>query len=384
MRLKVFGFLSWAMAGGLLFFGCSTRPLATGPAGSIDASTATVTPAFTATKTPASTATVTPASTVTVAPSSTVTVAQTMTITWPVMSPFPTPVPTATFACASYAPWNHIQPNSPSPNLPGAYSVVFNNQIWYMADISGQIWSTPDGVNWTLQTSNSPFTNRKGYSLVVFNGMMWVIAGYNCHSLGMYNDVWNSSDGVNWNLVTASAGFSPRMYQNCAVYGNQLWVMSAFGNPTNGSQEIWSSSDGLNWTHVSNSYPVGSGCLSVFQNKMWVLGDGTFFNSTDGVNWNQLPVGNPNPLWFTADAASVVYDDQFWLVTGWGSNPSGPGATDLPYVWHTSDGMHWTLQTCDAGFSRYGPSVVFNNKIWVIAGEDIAAQTYPGDIWNYP
>jgi len=421
MRLKLFGFLSLALAGGLFFFGCSTRQLATGPAapaGPLDAFTATptpsftltvtaaftatktptltptgtpvftlaTTPTFTATITPTSTAATSPAFTVSSTPTSNLTVTPnaTMTITWIVMSPFPTPVPTATFACASYAPWNHIQPNSPSPNLAFAFCVVFNNQIWYMADGGSQIWSSPDGVNWTLQTSNSPFTNRVGYSLVVYNGLMWVIAGYNCHTIGLYNDVWNSSDGVNWNLVTANAAFSPREYQTCAVYGGKLWLMSAFGNTTNDHKEIWSTSDGANWTLVSDNFPTYPGGLSVFQNKMWVLGDGTFFNSTDGITWNQLPVGNPNPLWFTIDAASVVYNDQFWLVTGWGSNPSGPGATDLPYVWHTSDGTHWTLQTCDAGFSRYGPAVVFNGKIWVITGEDIAAGTYPGDIWNYP
>ena len=87
--------------------------------------------------------------------------------------------------------------------------------------------------------------------------------------------------------------------------------------------------------------------------------------------------------------SSVVFGNKMWLIAG--QNKSGQ-ASD---VWCSSDGVTWTQTTQDVGFTvdgnrsagRFGhSSIVFNNKIWVIAGasENSMGINYEGcnDVWN--
>ena len=60
---------------------------------------------------------------------------------------------------------------------------------------------------------------------------------------------------------------------------------------------------------------------------------------------------------------SVVFDNKIWVMGG-----------DHNDVWYSSDGVNWVQATSSAPWSarRGHTSVVFDNKIWVIGGENIS------------
>lgn len=39
------------------------------------------------------------------------------------------------------------------------------------------VWSSPDGIEWTEVTAEAPWTARAGAALVVKNGYLWLIGG---------------------------------------------------------------------------------------------------------------------------------------------------------------------------------------------------------------
>jgi hypothetical protein len=175
------------------------------------------------------------------------------------------------------------------------------------------------------------------FGSVVYNNKMWVIGGSSIS--GNQNDVWNSSDGQTWTSVALTTAFSARSEFGCIVYNNRMWVIAGGNNVSGYLNDIWSSSDGITWTQATASagFPVRAqmGCI-VYNNKMWVIAGGSF------------------------DPADVYYND----------------------VWYSSDGATWTESTPAAAFNTryYLGSLVYNNKMWVIAGGD-QSDLYMNDVW---
>ena len=84
--------------------------------------------------------------------------------------------------------------------------------------------------------------------------------------------------------------------------------------------------------------------------------------------------------------ASVVFNNVMWIIGGYYHGPVGvPHATTLGDLWYSSDGNIWTQATASPAFPNRGgcSSLVFNGKMWVIGGNDIAgpATSSLNDIW---
>ncbi|MES2416449.1 MAG: kelch repeat-containing protein [Patescibacteria group bacterium] len=136
--------------------------------------------------------------------------------------------------------WTHVDTN---PTLAGIQdapweardshtSLVFNNKIWifggrgangsiYNGVLNNDIWSSPDGINWTLVLSNPPWSTQYqyvggpsfkgslfGHSSFVLNGKMFIVHGeepsQSCNisgCTGLYGQIWSSPDGINWTKV---------------------------------------------------------------------------------------------------------------------------------------------------------------------------------------
>ena len=91
-----------------------------------------------------------------------------------------------------------------------------------------------------------------------------------------------------------------------------------------------------------------------------------------GEVWTQATA---NPGWSERMRhTSVVFDNKLWVIGG--ENPSS-----LNDVWYSSDGVTWTQATASAPWSpRYAhASVVFNGNIWVIGGR--TGLTSLNDVW---
>ena len=158
--------------------------------------------------------------------------------------------------------WFQVIPSGQiwSPRI-GHTMVSFDNKLWVMGGTDGttstsynDVWSSPDGVNWTLVTPNAPWQERENYTTVVNNNEMYVIGGLNHNSFTMLNDVWSSPDGINWTQLKSNAPWDPREYHSSFIYNGRIWVVggSILSNPYY-ANDVWSSPDGINWTQETNN-----------------------------------------------------------------------------------------------------------------------------------
>ncbi|NRB40855.1 MAG: hypothetical protein HRU20_20690 [Pseudomonadales bacterium] len=267
------------------------------------------------------------------------------------------------------------------PAFSGRYnhqSVVFKNKMWVIGGDDGSskndVWSSSDGISWVQVTSSASFGKRYGHQSVVFNDRIWVLGGYSPAGYNL-SDVWSSSDGINW-TQHATPSYAARQFHQCLVFNDKLWVIGGFTGPGNAS-DVWSTSDGDTWTQVTASAAFSARRMHqsvVFKNKMWLIGgnDGSAYkndvwSSSDGINWNQA----------TASAGfsgreghrSAVFDNKIWVFGGYSTANNG---TNFDDVWYSSDGIDWTQEMSNAGFSSptFSQSLTFNNKLWLIGGHD--------------
>lgn len=263
-----------------------------------------------------------------------------------------------------------------------------NQKVWYRVKATNATqtsdWSDTAGAaagqetagqNWFEATAAAAFSDRDDHTSVVFNNKMWVIGGYNGST--NLNDVWSSSDGVTWIQATSAAASSGRN-SSSVVFNNKMWLIGGWVDSYPWAlSNIWFTSDGITWTQATSTAAFNgrAGHTSVvFDNKMWVIGGGngsTIFNdvwySLDGIIWTQATAAAA----FSSRSGhtSVVFDNKIWVIGGT-NDFYGCGGDRFNDVWYSSDGITWTQATSAAQFSGRDvhTSVVFDNKIWVIAG----------------
>ena len=153
------------------------------------------------------------------------------------------------------------------------------------------VWSSDDGLNWTLVTNDAGFPVRRGHSTVVFNNQLYLFAGsgYNSDSSTPYvrNDVWTSTDGENWTEVNTNNLFEGRNGQTAFVYKNRIWVV---GGAT-----------------LAPSPTIPNYIGYTPQNDVWY--------TEDGANWIKQ-AENPNFL-ARFDHTSTVFNDKVFVTAGW-------------------------------------------------------------------
>lgn len=289
--------------------------------------------------------------------------------------------------------------------------------LWGCPDNStcdmNDIWSSADGKTWNEVTPDAPFGPRSGMGVAIFNNRLWVIGGSAGIGGGiestLKNDVWSSADGMNWTLVTSSANFSPRGDMGVAVFDNRLWVIAG-GSEGDTKNDAWSSSDGMNWTQVTAnagfSPRYGKG-VAVFDNKIWMIGGVSDSEYTDAAGYTHFSEGGSKDVWSSTDGKTwvldnasepfdyqefpplTVVDNKIWMIGGgvWETMPmqtKNPPPRAFNEIWSSTDGVNWTPGNGTAGFSpRFLSGVtVFQNGIWVIGGTDNYHMT--GDVWYMP
>ena len=73
--------------------------------------------------------------------------------------------------------------------------------------------------------------------------------------------------------------------------------------------------------------------------------------------------------------SSLVYDNKIWVIAG-----SNFGEGTLGDVWSSEDGVVWTEENSNAFPIRFNhSSVVFDNKMWVFGG--LGDTGFEDDIW---
>ena len=241
-------------------------------------------------------------------------------------------------------------------------TLVYKDKMWFMggwyggrkpfAGAGNEVWSSTNGATWHRATAKAAWRPRLGAGGVVFKGRMWILGGaerYYDDDKSLLNDVWSSSDGVHWTLATPKAPWPPRAYHGALVFDEKIWVFGG-GNyrPTYvGYNDVWNSSDGVHWTKVADHAPWSHRIwfsAVVYRGRMWVLG-----------GWSDKPSKNWNDVWHTRDGAkwskletqtvwsprheqsAYVFADKLWIVAG---NP-WPLVND---VWQIEIHQAWSRQ----------------------------------------
>lgn len=265
-------------------------------------------------------------------------------------------------------------PSQRNPQL-----VEYDNQLWMVgAAPAATTWSSYDGRSWVMRSTADAYGPRMGHRAAAFNNKLWVVGGYKTGSSpGETSDVWSSPDGLNWTQVTAAAGFSPRDSHGLVAFNGKLWVVGGQqwdGYVTTASyNDVWSSPDGVTWTRATAAagFSVRKPQLVVFNNKLWVVGGSEgnasrndAWSSSDGVTWS--PQGGV--LYGTAEGLRA---------TVLGSRIYVTGADFSDYyrqrVAYSDNGNAWTgmLNTVEVPFGRRNESAFFSfrNRIWLIGGD---------------
>lgn len=276
---------------------------------------------------------------------------------------------------------------------------------------NNEIWSSSDGITWTLtkpNTFNSQFVNngtdwegRHTAGYVVHNGKIFIV-GSDPNQGHYQNDVWSSCDGgKTWQRVTTNAPWGDRVLHNVFSFDGKIWVMGGQTIPQFAPapdvlyRDIWTSPNGKDWTkidiEVDSCHPLwaaGRGTISgsvVFQGRMWLVGGGTYptpskarsfsnevWSSQDGRHWKlhpQTSISKFNPRQYNS---VVVWDNKIWVIAGYDEN-----FTNRKDVWYSPDGENWTEVENSPFAIRHAATVIsktdgiylfggnsFDKKVW--------------------
>ena len=160
------------------------------------------------------------------------------------------------FASADGREWTLITDQAPWSGRYGAGSAVFNGRMWVAGGHKGgpqnDVWSSVDGVDWTLEVAEAPWSRRQVFSnLVVHRDRLFLVGGgitvY--QPFKAYADVWSSPDGREWTKVIDRAPWPERIWTSCAAYRDRIWLLGGFrAQPTwNNFNDVWYSADGADW-----------------------------------------------------------------------------------------------------------------------------------------
>ncbi|MCL4405961.1 MAG: hypothetical protein M1471_00295 [Patescibacteria group bacterium] len=271
--------------------------------------------------------------------------------------------------------------------------IVFNDKMWIFGGLRGfseaennygvaphfnDIWSSEDGINWTLEREHAEWSPRRSISIEYFKGKLWMFGGWST-TTGYRTGIWVSDDAIHWREVLRDVPWGAREGQTSAVFQGKLWMIGGLSygaklGEQNLKNDVWNSEDGIHWNLATSDggwagrYDHGT---TVFNGKLWVAGGlshgkamNDVWSSADGKVW---VLENGNAPWEERHGMPLVnYDNRLWLVSGWGTI-NEKGTQD---VWYSANGKDWLKAGNDFAWpGREDHEVmVFKDKLWVMAG----------------
>ena len=302
--------------------------------------------------------------------------------------------------------WQLVTENAAFAARDGAGALVFEDKMWLLGGwnprdkenfptiCNSEVWSSVDGLNWTLVIKQAPWEGRHTAGYVVHDGAMWIVGG-DANQRHYQNDVWKSTDGEHWELVCDPVPWGPRVLHHTLAFDGHIWVMGGQTLPNFAPAEehffndVWRSADGQNWTRVVENAPwTPRGMIGgnvVFNGRMWLLGGGTYdtdttperqyfnevWSSADGVNWECHIKDAPwHPRLYHEVAA---FDGRMWVLEG--HHRDSGNRND---VWYSADGVNWYEVPDTPWAPRHAASVfVYDNALWMVAGNNMTP-----DVWK--
>jgi len=329
-------------------------------------------------------------------------------------------LPATTSLAADYQ-WTNVTKAAPFTARDGAGALVLDGKMYLIGGwnpsnaidfpwiTNNEVWSSSDGRDWGLEKPNTfksgfdpsaDWEGRHSAGYTVYDNKLWIVGG-DSNQRHYQSDVWNSTNGQTWTQVNPGnpVPWGPRILHHTLTFQNKIWVtggqtLSSFAplpadhnNQNRFYNDVWNTSDGVNWTRVAEHAgwnPLGMiGGSAVFNDKMWILGGGTYetpdvpgrlfynhvWSSADGENWTQELANAP---WDPRQYHDVaVFDGRMWVLGGWNWG-------DFDDVWSSDDGIHWEQLPGTPWAPRHASSVfVHDNSIWMVAGSSMQS-----DVWR--
>lgn len=271
----------------------------------------------------------------------------------------------------------------------------FNDRLFAIAGLGypfeplNDVWTSIDGAHWTLQESVHRFTKRTNNNIAEHNGKLYLVAGKDA-SDNYLADVWESEDGINWYIVTEHAAFPARSHHNLISFKGRLWLFGG-ENESGILEDVWSSRNGIIWTKELDDIPLGKRINSEmveFNSKLWIFGGesgiydltGTW-NSEDGINWNYVgpwPEDDSKDFHMKGRRGfrALVFNNRIWLI-------AGNNRDRQSVVWSSVDGISWELITNKAAFMPRGHhEVTVFNDYMILAGGGSDHYAYRFDLFH--
>ncbi|MCR4317448.1 MAG: hypothetical protein NUW37_14005 [Planctomycetes bacterium] len=288
-----------------------------------------------------------------------------------------------------------------------AKAIEFQNKLWlfgglgYEPYLLGDVWSSTDGDTWTFERGWTPWGLRTGYSISEFNGRLWLTGGNTFERFDGNKkcDVWSSPDGIHWMLETANAPWSAREEHNTVAFRGRLWLFGGLKNIYFDSddrqvvetwKDAWSTEDGVNWRCETESLPwslSGNETVVEMNGALYAIGSdgyddshrGEVWRSFDGITW-EMPQGEGK---FIAEAEYhelLSYDGKLWII-GWATEKAEHSMNIGNYIWSSKDGIEWELVSRAPWDIKFGFScAVFKGRIWSLGGRYY--NKWFDDVWS--
>jgi hypothetical protein len=300
--------------------------------------------------------------------------------------------------------WTNITQQAAFAPRDGAGGLVFNDKMWLLGGwnpddkvnfphiCNSEIWSSSNGTDWNLEVRQAPWEGRHYGGYVVHDGHMWIIGG-DANQGHYQNDIWNSADGIQWEPVADTVPWGPRVLQHTVVFDGYIWVMGGQTLPQFAPApellygDVWRSRDGISWERVLDHAPWSPrgliGGSAVFQDRMWIIGGGTYqmpthqriyyndvWSSADGRDWRQHTAAAAwSPRQFHEVAA---FDGRLWVLEGCDRNGNFRDS------WHSANGVDWMQLPQSPWAARHAASLyIYHDALWMVAGNNMTS-----DVWR--
>lgn len=218
-----------------------------------------------------------------------------------------------------------------------------------MAEINNDVYTSTDGIAWTVAATNPFGWNNKIHSFAFgMSDKLVLVAGNNASfgnlngskpseaifypPAGINENVAVSTDGATWDLSDTIVGEDMPLRRDQAnfIHNNTMYIAGGLTTTAEVVGDVWSSTDGANWTQVAASgfTPRMKMPVIEYDGKLYMIGgqlaDGTctkeiLVSDDAGASWTPAPEIIQLPDNFTPRAGHSAFvdgDNQLWIVGG--------------------------------------------------------------------
>ena len=222
------------------------------------------------------------------------------------------------------------------------------------------VYTSPDGVTWTWRDGPQLNTSPPcGPSNIVFAGGQFVIASQKTLPSGSVNVIWTSPDGITWTAQTSPLDSVNGIYSISALAWGRGLYMFSLADASAPTWDIMTSPDGVTWTlyqpaELSNKFlyglTFGAGVFVACGNDV-STGNSEIYVSLDGASW-QIPYSVASP---TRTFGAVTYGAGVFVAVSFTAS-----MTDNQ-VLRSTDGFTWALQSMPHSVDNFIWHAVVNN-----------------------